>query len=272
MPNRPFIHVLVYSPAGSGKSHFARTFPKPMLVLAFDPRGKMAPYTELGVQSPEFTGEEGQGIEIVLSKKTGRELIQIEYFHDETFKKDGGMEPTAYPRFLSRMPLLYDEVREGKWKTVVIDTTSAMRLASKNLHQYKLRPNAAEPRQWDAGCTNDLEQALTCRLTSLRCNLVILAHVDNKDTDEVGSQVVRMPALPGRLSKADGTASKYPEMYTIRVTRDPRDKSVLIRTLQTQPDAKFNCMSVQIKAPDGVEPDYRNLWTNYDAAHGVDTP
>lgn len=41
---RPEIHVLVYGDFGSGKSQFASTFPKPMLVCMFDGVGKDIPY------------------------------------------------------------------------------------------------------------------------------------------------------------------------------------------------------------------------------------
>ena len=44
------VHLLLYGDTGSGKSTFAATFPKPMLVWCFDPHGKDMPYKRLGVQ------------------------------------------------------------------------------------------------------------------------------------------------------------------------------------------------------------------------------
>jgi hypothetical protein len=45
---RPPLHVLVHSEPGTGKSTFAATFPKPMLVLLWDPPGKEIPYLRGG--------------------------------------------------------------------------------------------------------------------------------------------------------------------------------------------------------------------------------
>lgn len=269
MADRPNIHVVCYAPAGAGKSFFAATFPKPMLVLSFDPVSKtQRPYQSRGIPSPEVQGDCGQGVIFVESRKRpGSNIIQLEYFHDDQLKDDGELEPVAYPRFLSRMPSVYDEVRAGMWKTVVVDALTAMKLATRNLHQFKLNKGDKDDRRFDKLATDDLEQALCSRLVNLRCNVVLLAHVD-KDKDEVAGAMVNQVAAPGRLSKADGLASRYAEMYTIRRARDPKDRSVIHRTLQTQPDASFNCMSTQLNAPDGVEPDYKNLWLNYDAEHG----
>lgn len=44
------LHLLLYGDTGSGKSTFAATFPKPMLVWCFDPHGKDMPYRRLGVK------------------------------------------------------------------------------------------------------------------------------------------------------------------------------------------------------------------------------
>lgn len=266
---RPYVHAICYAPAGAGKSFFAATWPKPMLVLSFDPVGKtVRPYYSRGNPLPEVQGDVGQGLVLVESKKNpGRTIIQLEYFHDDELKADGELEPVAYPRFLSRLPSLYDEVRAGMWMTVVIDSLTAMKLATRNLHQFKLNKGDKDDRRFDKLATDDLEQALCCRLVSLRCNLVLLAHVD-KDKDEVAGAMVNQIAMPGRLAKSDGLASRYPEMYTIRRERDTKDRSVIRRWLQTQPDAAFNCMSTQLDAPDHIAPDYKNLWLNYDALHG----
>lgn len=42
--DRPWLHVLNYGDSGSGKSTFAATFPKPMIVFMWDPLGKEMPY------------------------------------------------------------------------------------------------------------------------------------------------------------------------------------------------------------------------------------
>jgi len=42
------LHVVVMGDPGARKSTFAATFPKPMLVLNFDPMGKETPYLLAG--------------------------------------------------------------------------------------------------------------------------------------------------------------------------------------------------------------------------------
>lgn len=44
MTQRPPIHMMQYGDSGVGKSQFAATFPKPMLVFMFDGAGKEIPY------------------------------------------------------------------------------------------------------------------------------------------------------------------------------------------------------------------------------------
>jgi hypothetical protein len=45
------LHCLVYGEPGSGKTTFAATWPKPLLVLFWDPIGKDLPYLELGLRT-----------------------------------------------------------------------------------------------------------------------------------------------------------------------------------------------------------------------------
>lgn len=259
---RPFIHVVDYGPPGSGKSTFAATFPKPMLVIAFDPLGKEGPYLRRGIVSPEMEGEFGQPLVEVESKKTpGQTIIRVEYFHDTEVDVDGKYKPIAYRQFLQRFPSLYDEIRAGQWKTVVVDTLTFMELSARKLSQYDLDKTSKEPRRWFAAATDMLEEAVMCRLGGLRCNVVILAHVDS-DKDEVAGRMVFNPAAPGRMRMRLGGG--YPEVYVSKVSRSDKDGSMLY-SLQTRSDARYNAASVFLEAPDPCEPEYTKLWVNYDA-------
>ena len=101
--DRPIIHVVDYGPWGSGKSTFAATFPKPMLVIAFDPVGKEAPYIRRGIAGLDMLGEFDQVVRQVMSRKQEEKmLVQIESFHDTEVDAEGKYLPVAYRRFLQR--------------------------------------------------------------------------------------------------------------------------------------------------------------------------
>lgn len=270
MPYRPPVHCLVYAPAGGWKSTFASTWTKPMLVLAFDPFGKMGPYYRRGIPSPEVEGEFGQGVVVVASKKdSARTIVQCEFFHDDDVDvdKDGNtvIRPVAMHRLFKRLPSLYEEVKAGMWKTVVVDTLSAMTLSARYLHQYDLHKHEKDSRKWYAQAKDEIEKLICSQFVgALRgINYLVLCH-ESKDKDELAGVMVGEPAAPGTLSKQDGLPSKFPEMYYIQASRDPQSKEI-IRKLQTRPDTRHNAMSVLLNAPDGCECDYNALWTNYDA-------
>jgi len=64
------IHGVVYGEWGSGKSTLAATFPKPILVMAFDPFGKETPYLRAGTMDTLHTGEDGTPIRRVWGKES----------------------------------------------------------------------------------------------------------------------------------------------------------------------------------------------------------
>src|SRR5262249_8125678 len=68
---RPLCHLVGYGAAGGGKSELASSFPKPMLVLHFDPYGKDTPYLARGKPSELFSDERADFVRTVTSNKTG---------------------------------------------------------------------------------------------------------------------------------------------------------------------------------------------------------
>lgn len=251
-PVRPATHCLVYGDSGSYKSTFAGTWPKPLLVMAFDPYGKDAPYWRLGEPSGLEMDDLGSPIRTVASRKSGRLLARIEHYLDEDPER-----PDAYARFRRRMATLRgDAIKE--WATLVIDSVTFMELAARKLEQYKLNPTARDPRQWYAGSKEALEEMLLGRVGALPINVVVICHVD-EDKDELHGQMVRNPAAPGKLSKR--LPAGYSELYRAYVTRD--DAGQRVPLLQTRGDAMYNA-STQIPAPDPCDPVYTALWSEAD--------
>lgn len=244
---KPPIHCLVYGDAGSKKSTFAATFPKPMLVFMFDPFGKDQPYLRKGsIVTPPLELGEGHKIRSVMNEE-GDALIRLEYFHDLEPTK-----PVAWRAFMERMKTATDF---GDYKTVVFDSVTFMQLTRFHEAKYKLLKSAKDPRQWYASAKEGLEEMLMVRVAGMYQNVVILAHV-NEDKDEVHGGFVYNPAVPGKLSK--GLPAGYAEFYRAYVKTE---EGVNHFYLQTEKSTQFNAAS-QIPAPNPCVPTYKALWEN----------
>lgn len=249
---RPSLHVLCYGDSGSGKTTFAATFPKPMLVFAFDPRSKALPYLNQGTVEPEIVDPQGTPVRVVLNGKN-RAIVQVEHYNDDTFDPAvlaARGQSYAYQRFLTRLSVL----DWSEWATIVIDSVTFAELSVRKMNQYYLNPTTKEPRQWFGASTDALEEILMIRFGGYPGNLVTICHVD-EDKDEVFGQFVRNPMAPGRLRKKLATA--YGELYHMDVKVDQKGK--IAYQLQTRPNASYNACS-RINAPDPCAPSYRALW------------
>lgn len=252
------LKVVCYGDAGSGKSTFAATFPKPMVVFSFDPIGKDIPYLLRGKMQPVgqlVVGKNAAGdvvvpVQQVLSPK-GKLLIQVEHYIDTNPQR-----PQAYANFLTRMAMFEGEL--DNWKTVVFDSVTFMELMARKDSQYRLNPNSREPRQWFAASTDALEEMLMIRVGSLPMNVVVIAHID-EDKDEVNGVFVRNPKAPGRLGKGKGLAAAMVEVYRMYVGPDGEGGEHYL--VQTQSNGSYNC-ATRINAPNPCEPVYANLWAN----------
>lgn len=258
-PLRPPLHVLAYGEPGSGKSEFAASFPKPMLVCLHDPPGKATrPYLSRGVAQPvERIALEGTKLRIptqrVLSKKTGKLLIQVEHYFE------GDPEnPKAYNRFFKRKDRINEECERGEWATVVDDSLTYLELSARKYDQYKTNPDARDPRKWYGASGEQVEQMVMMRFASLPCNVVVIAHV-NELEDELRGTLVRNPAAPGKkLPKK--LASAFEEFYYCYV--DGRGDAARY-LMQTRMGDGFNA-NTAIHAPDPCENSYRALWSVWD--------
>lgn len=250
--SKPPIHVLVYGDAGSMKSTFAATFPKPMLVFCFDPFGKDMPYKRKGAFLGPKLAHTTQGNEYrvghVIDKEDDSLLIQIEYYHDIDPTK-----PKAWRTFLERFAHSADL---DSFKTVVFDSTTFMQLAKFYDAKYKQNPTAKDPRQWYMAAKESLEELLMCRVAGMYQNVVLIAHV-NEEKDEVHGGFVYNPAVPGKLSK--GLPAGYAEFYRAYVkTEDGKN----VFYLQTEKSAQYNAAS-QLPAPNPCTPSYKALWEHW---------
>jgi hypothetical protein len=260
MAGHPPIHCLVVGDYGSGKSTFANTFPKPMLVMFFDAFGKEFPYMRTGEVSELFSDEKSDWVRTVKSTKDGRLLKRIEYYHElawvepvEITRKAGksirDVNPTVYNTFLKRMAGFHHEYAE--WATIVLDSVTPFEIAARRWDQFVLNPQAEDARQWYGASKDMLERMLFTRFAGLPMNVVVLCHIDDEKFEHQGKQR-RVPMLPGKLRGSLG--SQYQEVYHQYVT----DQGEYL--LQTKTDAMFACTSA-IGAPNPCPATYEALWT-----------
>lgn len=273
----PPIHAAIYGDSGAGKTTFASTFPKPMLVFCFDPFGKESPYLKRGTPSELMVDQFGTPIRQVKSRRTGEMIIQIEYYHNTFSKPDlmlsrgreSGKERgritydvsdqtlvDAYWRFLHRMSIFQQEY--GQWNTVVADSTTFMEIAARKYDQYIMNPMTGDPRQWWASSTDALEEMLMIRFGGFPMNVVTLSHIDEQK-DEAHGFFVRNPAMPGRMRKS--YAAGYGEFYRAYIDRGENSERMYL--LQTRSDNMWNA-STQIPAPDRCPQHYTALWGEWE--------
>lgn len=259
---RPPIHLLDYGDFGGGKSTFAETFPKPMLIWSFDAHGKDMPYFR-NCEVGELTDAGGYFVRDLTSKRTGKLLKRVEYYHDmdwiipvEIQRKAGksiqDLKPDAYAAFLQRMAGFQQEYTN--WKTVVLDSVTSMEIAARRWDQFVLNPRAEDARQWYGASKDLLERMLLGRLASLPMNVVVLAHIDDEKYEFQGKQK-RFPMAPGKLRGS--LPSQFQEVYH-QYTDDQGGF-----WLQTRADTLF-AATTQIHAANPCVPDYKALWENFD--------
>lgn len=254
--HRP-IHVISYGDAGNGKSTFAATFPKPMLVQMFDPWGKEHAYTRHGTveRVQEVVDERGNTIDVTnVRSPKGKLRIRIEHYLSTDPE-----QPIAYRNFRSYIGTLADRIRDWGIQTLVTDSVTFMEMAKRKEEQYLLNPTSksgakADGRQWYASSMNALEDHLMIRMAGYPINVVVIAHI-NETKDENSGRVLYHPAAPGQLSKK--MPAGYSELYRSHVIRDVNGDRQYV--LQTQADNIYNAGS-SIPAPDNCENTYEALW------------
>lgn len=282
----PPIHCAAYGQMGKGKTMFAASFPKPMLVWCFDGLGKdwwyfYDYYNEgkaRGIIS-EMHYEVGHMWREVRSAKDNRLLVRVRYFYENDEFELGRVQlnqksaaihtliekPDLSRRFFEYLSQCRDEVKEFEKAngTLVVDSTTFMEMAFRYYHRYVLNSEASGEgkKQWWSGSTDDLEAVISRRLMKWNMNVVCISHVGSdkeKGGGEDGGAVLKYrPNLPGRM--AEGIQQAMQEVY--RAYRTPEG----VHLLQTQEGGKFDASS-HINAPNPCRPHYKSLWANFKGA------
>lgn len=265
MSQHPNTHTLLYGESGSGKSTFLSTFPKPLLVMGFDPYDKMAPYTRCGKVQPlssqadiDFYAQLGIEAKDVVDDK-GDLVVRIEHYVDPD-----PQQPSAFDAFERRMVSFAQEAPQ--WATVGLDSLTFLMRASMVRAQFnkpmKLYAPGTDTRQWYGMVKFDIESVLMSRAPWWATNVVICCHT-KEDKDEFAEGILRGIRAPGTLSK-DGPAG-FGETYRSYVAKEQDKSTKKVERkfmLQTRSDNMWFANSVVCQAPDPCEADYNKLWVN----------
>lgn len=160
-----FIKAFVSGPVGAGKSSFAATFPTPAFLFDFD-KGAIT-----------FKG------------------LDFDY-------EQYDISPTGWVKFEKDLKQLIEDVKAGKYKTVILDSTSAlMDIAMERALQLDPKRSATNGPLWNVhyGMVKNLIEGKMRQLISLNCNILVLGHLKTK-TDEAGNVIEIEPLLTGDLS------------------------------------------------------------------------
>lgn len=264
--DNPVIHCMAYGDPGSEKSTFAASFPKPLIVLFFDPYAKGGPYRRRGAKYTEAvspTNPQGYvwsdkfkvNFEFILSTANpGEAAIVLVHLHDMDVRK-GAQGVYAAEKFEHLYLHLAPMCELGIWGTICLDSLTTFEVAIRKYNQYKLNPfsnqgNKQDARQWYGASAEGLEE--TCfALTTLPTNVVVPAHVAEK-MQPMNTSVLWMPEAPGKRGRL--LPAGFSEVYHVQYDDDAQTNLLQCH----RSSAIFAC--TQVNVPNGVAPRYDQLW------------
>lgn len=223
-----FVKVFVTGMSGEGKSIFASTFPTPGYVFDFDS----------GIKT--YRGMPWDYSQYPLTSKGWME-----------FDKDVKEVEKA--------------VNDKKYKTVVIDSTTAMSdLAMSRAMVIDPKRSSTDGPLWNVHyqIVRNLMDPMLKRIISLDCNIVVLAHYKIERDEDTGSIISIDPLLVGQLSaKVPGY---FDEVYTTFVKTKEGKPNFYLRTITKGFfRARSRISGKQQYLPDIIPNDYPSLMAAY---------
>lgn len=162
-----YLKVLVVGGPGTGKSQFAATFPTPGYV--FDCDGGIVSYKKKDFTYSQFD-----------------------------------LSNAGYVDFTRELKATVAEAKEGKYQTIVLDSTSSltdMAMERALTMDPKRSPTGGPVWNIHYSMVKHLVESTIKALVSLPCNLVVIAHKEIVKNEDDGSVVAVEPLLTGNLSR-----------------------------------------------------------------------
>ena len=222
--NTEFLKVMSVGDPGTGKSIFASTFPTPGYI--FDFSGGIVGYRGLDFDYDQFA-----------------------------------MGPIGWAEFEKALKNVRDAVKEGKYKTVVVDDLSGMTdLAMERSLQLDPKRTPAGGPLWNVHyqMVKNLMEGRLRQLLDLNANIIFIAHLNVIKDEESGAIIGVEPMLTGQLSvKIPGY---FDEVFYHTVTKRDGDIVWLVQTVPIGWNkARSRLSGKQRLLPDTIPNDYNEI-------------
>lgn len=219
-----FIKAMSVGDPGSGKSVFASTFPKPGFV--FDFANGIVSYRGLDFDYEQYA-----------------------------------LAPTGWVKFEQDLARIKKEVKEGKYKTVVIDDLSSMTdLCMERAMQLDPKRSPTGGPVWNIHymMVRNLMEGRLRQLLDLQANVLFIGHLAIERDEETGAVVKVQPMLTGQLAiKIPGY---FDEVYYHTTKREGGETKFLMQTVPIGWNHGRSRMSGKERLlPDVVDNDYNIL-------------
>jgi len=194
-PDTSFLKVFATGDYGTGKSVFASTFPTPGYVFDFD-----------------------KGIEIYAGENWEYDQFDL--------------SPQGWVAFEKKFREVRNEVKAGKYKTVVVDsTTSLTDMAMERALQLDPKRSATDGPLWNCHYQHvrNLMEPKLRGFTNWNCNLIMIAHLQVVQDQETGAVISVDPLLTGQLSQR--VPGYFGEVYVFFTKRLEGETKHFMRTV-----------------------------------------
>jgi hypothetical protein len=189
---------LIVGDYGTGKSVFAASFPTPGFVFDFD-----------------------KGIITYGKDNCGGDWNYAQY----------PISPLGWVEFEKDLNIVEASVKNGEYKTVVVDSTSLMStLAMEKSLQLDPKRSPTGGPLWNVhyGMVRNLVEGKLRKMLNWKCNFLILSHLEVVMDKETGAVIKIQPLLPGALS--DLLPGYFDEVYVASVITEQNTPHYKIQT------------------------------------------
>ena len=230
-PESEYLKIFLTGDFGTGKSCFASTCPTPGFIFDFD---------------------------------DGAQIYRNKDFDYESYP----LSAAGWVKFEKDLREIKKDVEEGKYQTVIVDSTTSMTdIAMERALQLDPKRSATGGPLWNVHyqLVKNLMEGKLRQLVNLPCNLVVIAHLKIIQDQETGAVIGIEPLLTGQLSTM--LPGYFGEVYCAFskqvASKKPGGKAETVFYLRTLPRGYYKARSrlsgIERLLPDEIENNYDAL-------------